>query len=233
MISFVVPAYNEERFLGPTLEALRAAASEAGQPYELIVVDDGSTDRTAEMARAQGARVVSVRFRQISRTRNAGAAVASGDTLIFVDADTIVPASTLRAALDALRSGAVGGGATVVLDGHVPWWAEWTLAAIGGFMRVCRLAAGCYIFCSRAAFDAAGGFDETLFAAEELAFSRRLARQGRVVILRESVTSSGRKIRTHGWRELLRLGATFARRGTGALRSRDELALWYDGRRDS
>ena len=156
-----------------------------------------------------------------------------GDTLIFVDADTIVPTSTLRAALDALRSGAAGGGAEVVLDGHVPWWAEWTVAAIGGFMRACRLAAGCYIFCSRAAFDAAGGFDETLFAAEELAFSRRLARQGRVVILRESVTSSGRKIRTHGWRELFRLGATFARRGIGALRSREHLALWYDGRRDS
>ncbi len=232
MISFIVPAYNEERLLGRTLTALHAAARELALPYELIVVDDGSTDRTADVARAHGARVVPVRFRQISRTRNAGAGVATGDTLIFVDADTVVPVATLRAAIESLREGAAGGGAAVEFGGRVPLWAALLLPVIGGFMRASRLAAGCYVFCSRAAFDAVGGFDERLYAAEELVFSRRLRRCGRVVILRERVTTSGRKSRTHGWREVLRLVCAAARHGTGVLRSREPLDIWYDGRRD-
>src|SRR5215467_13374571 len=88
VISFVVPAYNEERLLGRTLAALHSAARALSQPYELVVVDDGSTDRTAAIATAGGATVVSVQFRQIARVRNAGAAAATGEVLIFVDADT-------------------------------------------------------------------------------------------------------------------------------------------------
>jgi glycosyltransferase involved in cell wall biosynthesis len=78
MISFVVPAYNEERLVGRTLEALRDAARAVAEPYELIVVDDGSVDETAAIADAKGARVVRVQFRHIARTRNAGAHAAVG-----------------------------------------------------------------------------------------------------------------------------------------------------------
>ena len=123
MISFIVPAYNEERLLGRTLAAIHAAARELEQPYELIVVDDASTDGTAAIAAVNGAHVVPVRFRQIACTRNAGARAASGSTLIFVDADTIVPAATVLATIEALRRGAVGGGATVGFDGRLPMWA--------------------------------------------------------------------------------------------------------------
>ncbi len=232
MISFVVPAYNEERFLGPTLAAIHRAARELALPYELIVVDDGSTDGTAALALANDARVVAVGFRQISRTRNAGAHAAAGETLIFVDADTIVSPVTVRAAIDALARGAVGGGAAVEFDGRMPLWASLLVAPIAGFMRVTRLAAGCFVFCSRAAFDASGGFSEGLYAAEELAFSRALSRQGRFIILRESVLTSARKVRTHDWHEMLRLCGALMRRGTRVLRSRECLDLWYDGRRE-
>ena len=117
MISFVVPAYNEERLLGRTLAAIHAAARALALPYELIVVDDDSTDSTAAIARANGARVVRVQFRHIARTRNAGAWAATGSTLIFVDADTIVHAAAV-ATIEALGQGAAGGGATVGLDGR-------------------------------------------------------------------------------------------------------------------
>jgi glycosyltransferase involved in cell wall biosynthesis len=232
MISFVVPAYNEEQLLGRTLAAIHAAARDLGRPYELIVVDDASTDGTAAVARAHGARVVAVRFRQIARTRNAGARAAAGDTLVFVDADTVVPSATLRATIDALERGAVGGGASISVDGRLPRYASLLFPVFSAFMRAARLAAGCYVFCSRAAFDAVGGFDEKLYATEELRFSRRLGRSGRVVILRESVSTSGRKLRTHSGWEVVRLFVELARRGPALVRSRERLSIWYGDRRD-
>ena len=105
MITFIVPAHDEEQLLGRTLAALHAAAAEIGAQYELLVVDDASTDRTAEIARAAGARVITVQHRQIARARNAGARAAAGDLLIFVDADTLVNARTLRATVDRDRAG--------------------------------------------------------------------------------------------------------------------------------
>ena len=178
-----------------------------------------------------GARVVTVHHRQIARVRNAGARVAIGDILVFVDADTLMTASTLRATLDALGRGAVGGGASLRLDGSIPWHGWLLLWLVQAGMRVGRLAAGCYVFCTRESFDAVGGFDEQLFATEEIAFSRALARQGRVVILRETVESSGRKLRTFSGWEILRLLSAVAFQGSGALRRRDGLELWYGQRR--
>jgi glycosyltransferase involved in cell wall biosynthesis len=125
MISFVVPAYNEERLVGRTLEALHDAARAVAEPYELIVVDDGSVDETAAIADANGARVVRVQFRHIARTRNAGAHAAVGDPLIFVDADTIVPAATVRATIEALRQGAVGGALPFMSTAACPFGRGW------------------------------------------------------------------------------------------------------------
>src|SRR5690606_31223532 len=90
-LSVVVPAYNEERLLGASLAAIReglAAFEAAGWEAELVVCDNNSTDRTAEIARAAGARVVFEPINQISRARNTGARAGSGDWLLFVDADS-------------------------------------------------------------------------------------------------------------------------------------------------
>ena len=90
MISFIVPAHNEQTCLGRTLQAIHESARAAGLPYEIIVADDASTDATAEVARQNNARVVSVNHRQIAATRNSGASAAQGGQLFFVDADTII-----------------------------------------------------------------------------------------------------------------------------------------------
>lgn len=90
-LSVVVPAFNEERLLAGTLQHLEAGIGvfeRRGWASELIVCDNNSTDRTAEIARRAGARVVFEPVNQISRARNAGARAASGDWLIFVDADS-------------------------------------------------------------------------------------------------------------------------------------------------
>jgi len=105
MISFIVPAYNEEALIGRTLEALNRAAQGIGEPYEIIVADDASSDRTTAIAETHGTHVVRVNLRQIAGTRNAGAREATGDKLIFVDADTVVTNEVVRASIDAMNQG--------------------------------------------------------------------------------------------------------------------------------
>jgi glycosyltransferase involved in cell wall biosynthesis len=232
MISFIVPAYNEERLLGRTLSAIHAAARDLAQPYELIVADDGSTDQTGEVARAHGAVLVQVRYRQISRTRNAGARASRGDYLIFIDADTVLTPAVLRATFDVLRQGAAGGGARFRFDGRLPLYARLLSPLVNAVMRAGGMAAGCYVFCSREAFEAVGGFDERLYGAEELVFSRALRRRGPMVILEDAVTTSGRKMRAYSGWELLRLFAGLLPRGLAGVRTPDRLAFWYSDRRE-
>ncbi len=78
MISFIVPAHNEEAWVGRCVSAIRSVAEPISEPHEIIVVDDASTDATAAIARQQGAQVVRVEHRQISATRNAGACLSAG-----------------------------------------------------------------------------------------------------------------------------------------------------------
>jgi glycosyltransferase involved in cell wall biosynthesis len=101
VLSFIIPAHNEEALIGRTLSALHEAARALGESYEIIVAIDTSTDRTAEIALEHGARLVAVDRRQIAATRNAGARAATGDLFIFVDADTMVTERALRAAVRA------------------------------------------------------------------------------------------------------------------------------------
>lgn len=233
MISFVIPAYNEERWIGATVTAIRKAAGASGEPYEVIVVDDDSSDRTAAVAAERGAQVVRVRHRQIAATRNAGARVARGDRLVFVDADTCIDATVLRAALAALHTGAVGGGAAIRFDGELPRYYVGLLETfLLWLQRTAQLAGGCFLFCTRAAFERVGGFDERMYGAEEIALSQALKRQGRFVVLREPVLTSGRKLRAYSGREMLRVVGFLVSRGARAVASREGLEMWYEPRRE-
>lgn len=231
VIAFIVPAHNETRLLGATLHAIAGAARELALAHEIVVVDDASTDDTAAIAAAVGARVVRIEARHIAAARNAGARIATGDTLVFVDADTTINAAVLAAALARLRDGAVGGGAAVRLRGNPNWRERWLVNLLVPAFRLVRIAPGCFVFCTRAAFDACGGFDETYFAGEDVAISRALARQGRFDILREAVWTSDRKLRTFSFRDHLRLAWIFLLHGRRSLRSREHLKLWYAKRR--
>lgn len=231
MISFIIPAFNEELLLGRTLRALNDAAQALHEPFEVVVVDDASTDRTAAIAREHGARVVTVNHRQIAATRNAGARDANGEMLVFVDADTVVNTAAVRGAVTAIRVGAVGGGCCFKFDGRLPVYGRLLEAVAVPLYRALRLASGCFLFCTRQAFDATGGFDESLFGAEEAVMSRALRRQGRFVILRDCVTTSGRKLRAHSGREILGLLARLALAGPKSVRQRQGLEIWYGERR--
>jgi glycosyltransferase involved in cell wall biosynthesis len=231
VLSIIIPAYNEEQLIGQTLRAAHAAAGATGATYEVIVADDASSDRTAAIAADHGARVVSVQHRQIAATRNAGARAARGDRFVFVDADTVISAAAVRAAVRAMHRGAVGGGCLVRFDGRIPVYAQVLLPILLVIYRVIGLAAGCFLFCTRDAFDAVGGFDDKLYGSEELALSRALKRQGRFVMLPESVTTSGRKLRAYSGWEILRILGGLALRGPNAVRQRAGMEMWYGPRR--
>jgi glycosyltransferase involved in cell wall biosynthesis len=230
MLSFVVPAHNESQLIAETVRRLHEAGSGSGDAYEIVVVDDASTDDTAALALHAGARVVPAAVRHIAAARNIGARAAAGETLLFVDADTWPPPATVRAALDALRGGVAGGGARVAFDGPVPFYARPGVAMTLGTFRMLNWTVGCFMFCTREAFEQIGGFDERLFAAEEVAFSLAIKRIGRLTLVDPAVVTSGRKFRTHSIAELVRMGVGALRVGR-AVRSRKHLPLWYGERR--
>ena len=232
-ISFVVPAYNEEKYLGPTLAAIHAAMKEVAQPYEIVVANDASSDGTAALAERNGARVVTAEKRQIAGTRNSGARASTGDVLIFVDADTQVNAPLIAAALAAMRGGAVGGGAPVQFEEGPPWVRRMLVVFVPLYFGMARWAAGCFIFCTRAAYEATGGFDETLYASEEIWFSRALKKLGPFVILKERVTTSARKTEGQTAWSMLWMTLRLTAGGIGSLKKRDGRVaeFWYPDKR--
>jgi glycosyltransferase involved in cell wall biosynthesis len=231
VISFVVPAHNEEPLLPATLQAIHAAAQALGERYEIVVVDDDSTDATATVAAAAGAHVLKVQRRHIAAVRNAGARTARGDVLVFVDADTIVTTELLRDALAALQTGVVGGGCRLAFDGQVPFYARFMQAVFMPMFRLLGWACGCFVFCRQADFHAVGGFDERFYGGEEVALSRAMRHRGKFVVLPRAVVSSGRKMRTHSAWEVLKPFVAVFFRGDRALQSRRGLELWYGPRR--
>ena len=231
-ISVVVPAFNEEKLLAETLACIRSAMQPLDWDAELIVCDNNSTDRTAEIARAAGARVVFEPVNQIARARNAGAAQASGDWLLFVDADCLPTKELFLNLGEAIATGNyIGGGSTVEMatDDRFAHLAVWMWNRVS---RTTRWAAGAFIFCRAAAFREIGGFSEQLYASEEIDFSRRLKRLGKMLILhRHPLRTSGRKARLYSWRELSYFLFRIIVTGGSALRRKEECFAWYDGRR--
>jgi glycosyltransferase involved in cell wall biosynthesis len=230
VISFIIPAHNEEAWVGRCVAAVRRSGDAVGVPYEVIVVDDASTDATARIAADAGAKVLRVEHRQIAATRNAGARAARGDVLVFVDADTLANPAAVRAARAALRGGAVGGGYVIRFDGWVPLWARLVYPAYAVTSRLLKFVGGCFLFCDRAAFEAVGGFPEKYFAAEETFFCAALKRRGRFVVPAPTVTTSARKLRTIPARDLLRMLLKLAANGNAVFERREGLEFWYGPR---
>ena len=182
--SFIIPAYNEEKFLKKTVESLRESIAGAKiiSSGEIIVVDNCSTDRTAEIAKNIGVNLVSEPVRQISRARNAGARHAKGAILFFIDADTSIEVEHLTVACEEiLKEKAYGGGALIQFDDHqdkfflgvlIPAFWNWV-------SKTFRMAAGSFLFCRKEDFEEIKGFPETMYAGEELAFVRKLKKLNR------------------------------------------------------
>jgi len=199
-ISVILPLLNEEKVIGPALAALTAL-----KPHEIIVVDGGSSDRTRAICAQCGAKVL-IAGAGRARQMNRGALEATGDVLLFLHADTRLPASALRdiaAALGEPRY--VGGRFDVELD------SERRLLKMVGAMISCRsrmtkVGTGDQaIFVRRGIFEEMGGFPD-IPLMEDIAFCRKLKQMGEVACLKSKVVTSARRWEAHGvWRTILRM----------------------------
>lgn len=239
-ISFIIPAFNEEQLIEQCLRSIAdavAANRSYGYTHEVIVVDNNSTDATACLAKRAGACVVFEPVNHIGRARTAGANAARGDWLIFMDADCQLNAGLTGDIFELIKQGRhVGAGSTVYMMDQ-PWWAEallklWTVLSVRlGWM------AGALMVCNTAAFREVGGFDLTLYAAEEIDLSRKLKKYGRkhklkfAILNAHPLETSSRKTRLYsGWEiagQCLRLILS----PFSTLRNKKKLSMWYDGRR--
>jgi hypothetical protein len=122
-----------------------------------------------------------------------------------VDADTQVNAQAFVEALAALRHGAAGGGCVPDIDGQVPMWGRIIHFLACKMARLIRLVGGCFVFCTREAYHATGGFSETLYVGEDIAFVQALKKVGRFVVPGPTVVTSSRKLKVVGPWEVIGL----------------------------
>lgn len=231
--SVILPAYNEEDFLDGTLKNLQLAMASIPARGEVIVVDNNSTDNTKKVAMANGAMVIFEPVRQIARARNSGARAAAGSFLIFLDADTMLSPQLLNQALAMLAGDKCCGGGTLLrYDTQLPFLADRLVTCWNLISRTCKFAAGSFVFCLARAFHDIGGFDEQVYAGEEVIFSRKLQSWGKkhnrifVIIADQPVTTSSRKFQ---WFSSLRIAMLllFFTIFPFAIRYRSLCNFWY------
>ena len=182
--SIVIPVKNDAARLQRCLASIAANASPSRQ-VEVIVADNGSTDDTPLVARRAGARVLDLPCLRVSALRNAGARVATGNLIGFIDADHEIGADWVDTATEVLNDPSIGALGALYLSPERGTWVQRTYGHLRG--RTCGrhdaawLASGNLVV-RRAAFESAGGFDITLDACEDVEFCQKLrANRWRVV----------------------------------------------------
>lgn len=210
-LSVVIPAYNEADYLPDTFAALGRALTNVDN-VEVIVVDNASTDATRRVAAANGSRIVDETVRNIAQVRNTGALAAAGETIVFLDADTIVVPGVFDQIIAAMADGTCVGGSVAVEYEHPhnrPWmrFFMWLWTILGRFTKMRQ---GALQFCRASVFSELGGYDTTIFMGEDVEFHWRLdklakTRGGTTAFIRSPhvVTSSRRWNKMGLWRMLV------------------------------
>lgn len=229
-ISVIVPAHNEEKFIGGCLAAIEVAAKNVAQEVEIVVILNRCSDSTAQIAKEFGALTMTDESRCIAAVRNRGIAEASGDILVTCDADSRLHPQALTLVVDALRDpNVIGGGMPIRYDRRSPGIvaSEWCLDAA---VMLTGLSAGAF-WATAEAFRAVGGFDENLLIIEDVDFAKRLKAFGKtqkkryICLAKAPMLTSSRKFDHFGdwsffkmatldapriWRSLKRIDTDFA-----------------------
>lgn len=239
-LSIVIPAFNEEKFIIQCLDAASASLKNCQKTdftSEIIVVDNNSTDNTAELAKQAGAKVVFEPINQIGRARNTGAKAASGDWLLFVDADSLLNTGMMNDILQLIDSGKYVGCGSVMHMPNCPWAGRVALHTWTAVSVLMRWASGALVVCRSDAFHEVGGFNQELYAADEIDLSHLLKKWGRkrnlkfTILTKHPLITSARKTQLYTTGEIVQqmLQVLFSPRA--ALKNKKKLPIWYDGRR--
>ncbi len=216
MISIIIPAFNEEKAIGGTLKKIKEELTE--HEYEIIVADDASADKTAEIAGCFADKVV-VRPpdapRSISANRNRGAAAARGDYLAFVDSDVTIPNPNqfFRTALREFEKNPKLVAVTCriqVLPSLATWmdnvgfWIVDLIIRIANNVLRTGSGTGKFQMVRAAAFRNIGGYNEHLIAAEDIELFERLVKIGRTRFVPSLIVyHGGRRVHAIGWPRLV------------------------------
>jgi glycosyltransferase involved in cell wall biosynthesis len=235
--AIIVPARNEEKFLPGCMASIAAASEPFPGEVEVIVTINRCTDRTEEIARAAGAKIVHEDARNIARIRNAAVQAASGEILVTIDADSRMSRGMLVTVERLLRTGKyIGGGVMIYPE-------RWSLGILAtGFLllpiAIRHRVSGGLFWCLREDFWAAGGFDERWMSVEDLEFANRLKAYGKrkgkgkrfKTIFKEHIVTSCRKFDQFGdWYLVLNPG--FVRRIFSGRSQKDADLFYYDVKR--
>ena len=180
-LSVIIPAYNEEQCLPETLQQIGKALSTAGCHSEIIVVNNDSQDGTKQAAEVFGATVVFEKEHNISKVRNTGVEHSTGDVLIFIDADTLVPDTLFQEITAAMEDQKCFGGAVAVEWGELERkWMKFYLLGGKFWTTVLNMKQGAAHFCRRVVFEKLEGYDRTIFMGEDIEFYWRLSKFARL-----------------------------------------------------
>lgn len=211
-ISVVIPAYNEEAFIRPTLEALAAQRGIDKAEYEIIVVDNNCVDLTAEIAFSMGVRIVKESKAGVGWARTAGFATATAPLIATTDADSAVPSDWLVSIIDAFENPAVvavGGPVTYDIDHEVMHAVvNHSIPFLHEIDRLIHANAyhlvGANMAVRRIAFDQIGGWKASLSLGEDMDLSHRIAQIGTIKFLPKlRVQTSDRRFQTVGPQQLM------------------------------
>ena len=239
-ISIIVPAFNEEKVLGETLAQIKLASgafSQTGWESELIVCDNNSNDRTAEIAQAAGATVVFEPVNQISRARNAGAAAATGDWLVFVDADSRPSTELFTDMAKEIQSGTCfAGGATICWD-QENFLTALMMPILNVGFRWRRFLHGPFMFIESATFRKLGGFSLETFCGEDWELGQRLQKLAKetgkrfVILHRHPILTSARRLKEHSPFVSFKILSYILFVPRRIKNSREKARRWYNERR--
>lgn len=208
MLSIIIPAHNEEKYIRAGLESIR---QQKYREYEIIVVCDACSDKTAIITKKWTKKVYIITKNNVSAARNYGAKKAIGDILIFLDADSLIAPSLFFEIDKAIKEGSIGGVTkTYSLE---PLWKAQALWTVGNFFRHFFLAGSGMLFCKKEFFP---GFDETRKLAEDTHLLCVLKKKGKLKYITNSFikTSSRRWEREGYWRTIFRQYLAFFRKNT-------------------
>lgn len=233
-ISIIIPAYNEELQLYENLTKIKNSFElNDFLDYEIIVCDNNSSDKTSIIAHEFGARVIFEPFNQIAKARNTGASIATGEWLVFIDADSWPSKYLINLLLKQINSDkSIAGSSLVQFVSSPLWWrATWKFSNIS--MPLLHLTpTGAFMFCKRSAFNEVGGFNEDIFVLEDLDFSYKMHKYSKsfnkkFTVIKEPIYTSSRRSNNLKPKDFVKIAVDLSTKGKSSLKDKTRFHQWY------